>query len=83
MFVFREQYYVEREEPIQKTTEDDEEFNKRYARWSERIQKVANLAEVIVAKQRHGPIGKVKLVFDGATTRFSSHTEQDYDDYGD
>ena len=30
------------------------------------------VAEVLVAKQRHGPIGKVNLHFEGSTTKFSN-----------
>jgi replicative DNA helicase len=32
---------------------------------------------VIIAKQRHGPIGKVTLHFDGNTTKFSDFVESD------
>ena len=37
-----------------------------------------NLAEVIIAKQRHGPIGTVTLHFDGPFTRFSDYEAADH-----
>jgi replicative DNA helicase len=39
-------------------------------------------AEVIIAKQRNGPIGKVKLTFMGRYTRFDNFTRDDVYDYG-
>ena len=71
MFIYREEYYLSREEPSQKTSESVEKFNERYENWSRRLQDTANIAEVIVSKQRHGPIGPVKLFFDPNFTRFS------------
>ena len=40
-------------------------------RWEDAKEKVANLADIIIAKQRHGPIGDVPMRFTGAFTRFS------------
>lgn len=70
MFIFREQYYLERAEPVQKADESQQKFNERYAGWTERCHDAANKAEVMIAKQRHGPIGNVKLFFEGEFTRF-------------
>ena len=38
-----------------------------------------NVAELIIAKQRNGPTGVVKMTWDSATTRFKNHTG-DWDD---
>ena len=73
MFIYREQYYLERKKPAPRADDDDEKFAKRLQRWNDRRAEVENLAEVIVAKQRHGPIGDVTLRFDGAYTRFSAY----------
>ena len=64
MFVYREEYYLERKEP----TPGSEDYQK----WQEKMGKIHNISEVIVAKQRHGPIGKINLHFEGATTKFSN-----------
>ena len=39
-------------------------------RWMELTEKNHNIAELIIAKQRHGPIGSIKLHFDSNITRF-------------
>lgn len=75
MFVFREEYYHSRSEPMRKADESDEKFNRRHAEWQERGEKIHNIAEAIVAKQRHGPIGTVEMKFEGAFTRFSDLAE--------
>jgi replicative DNA helicase len=77
MFIFREQYYLERAEPSQKPEEDSMKFGERYGAWKDRLETVRNLAEVIVAKQRHGPVGTVSLYFDGDYTRFSDLVKEE------
>lgn len=66
MFVYREEYYESRKEPTQGTD--------KHHQWQENMNKVYNQAEVILSKQRHGPIGTVKLYFDGTLTRFDNLT---------
>ncbi|MEX2450168.1 MAG: replicative DNA helicase [Rhodospirillales bacterium] len=70
MFIFREEYYLERGEPIQGQHESEDNYRKKLERWEQRILETRNLAEINVAKQRHGPIGTRKLYFDGTYTRF-------------
>lgn len=78
MFVFREEYYLERAEPMQRPEEGEDKFRERHDRWKERAQQVHNMGEVIIAKQRHGPIGAVRLRFDPQTTKFSDFIGGDH-----
>jgi len=78
MFIFRESYYLERMQPIRKSDEDDEKYNLRHQRWVELCESSYNLAEIIIAKQRHGPIGTIKTHFDSNFTKFSDLSNSDY-----
>ncbi|HYC02518.1 MAG TPA: replicative DNA helicase [Azospirillaceae bacterium] len=71
MFVYREQYYLERAEPSRRPDEGEDKFNDRYQRWKQRLEEVYNTAEAIIAKQRHGPVGSVRMHFNGEFTKFS------------
>jgi replicative DNA helicase len=77
MFVFREEYYVEREKP------SDEKLDEMAA-WQERMSRLHGKAEVIIGKQRHGPIGTVELAFESQFTRFGNLAKpwQQGDDQG-
>tara|TARA_R110000868_G_scaffold411700_1_gene707671 strand:- start:7362 stop:8900 length:1539 start_codon:yes stop_codon:yes gene_type:complete len=81
MFIYREQYYLERAEPAQRPEEATDKFGERYSQWQERLNHVYNTAEVIIAKQRHGPVGNVRLFFDGNYTKFGDldHIEEEYE----
>jgi replicative DNA helicase len=70
MFVFREEYYLERLKPQEGTIE--------FQDWMAKMQLVSGRAEVIIGKQRHGPIGTVQLQFDGNVTRFSDLARDQY-----
>lgn len=64
MFVYRESYYLGRAEPREGTEE--------HLKWQEDMDRLQHQAEVVIGKQRHGPIGIVKLAFDSNTTRFGN-----------
>jgi replicative DNA helicase len=70
MFVFREEYYLSRTEPA--ADPNDPSSNDKWKAWRQRMDTVFGTAEVIVSKQRHGPIGTVKLAFDARLTRFGN-----------
>jgi replicative DNA helicase len=72
MFLYREEYYLERDKPEQRLDESDDRFFDRVAKWEAHLAKAKSLAEIIVAKQRHGPIGTVNARFDGAAARFDN-----------
>ncbi len=77
MFVFREEYYKEREKP------GDHELEKM-ATWQAEMERLHGRAEVVIGKQRHGPIGTVDLSFEGRFTRFGNLVQpwQQGDDRG-
>jgi replicative DNA helicase len=72
MFVYREEYYLTRSEPTRRAEESDQRFNERHDAWKQRCEDTYGKAEVIVAKQRHGPTGIVRLSFDGSITKFDN-----------
>jgi replicative DNA helicase len=82
MFVFREEYYLEREEPTHLKYGDQEKFNEAYTKWQERLSQSHATAEVIIGKQRHGPIGTVKLHFEGSLTKFGDLDSHHHDERG-
>ncbi len=79
IFIYRESYYLERMMPIRKTEEDDMKYNERMSRWQQLTDDSYNKAEIIIAKQRHGPIGTVKMHFDANFTKFSDLSGSEYD----
>ncbi len=78
MFIFREEYYLAREKPVQRANEASEKFIEREEQHKQKLSDLANIAELIVAKQRHGPIATVELHFNGEFTRFSDLVREDH-----
>lgn len=65
MFVYRGEYYKEREKP-------GEENLEAMAKWQQDMDALHGKAEVIIGKQRHGPVGTVELSFEGRFTKFGN-----------
>ena len=72
-FVYREDYYVAAKEPKRPADGDDSKVFEDHAKWAADMERVFGLAELIVAKQRHGATGKVTMKFEPQITRFSDY----------
>lgn len=72
MFVFREEYYLSRAEPLRRADESDQKFNDRYASWQARLRASHGLAEIIIAKRRNGATGTIKVHWDAQKVAFSN-----------
>lgn len=70
LFVYREEYYLKNKEPKEGTPE--------HISWQGEMEKVHGKAEVIIAKQRHGPTGTVQLSFEAQFTRFGNLARAEY-----
>ena len=78
MFIYREEYYLNKREPERKMEEKEDAFNARHDDWIQRMQNSENKAEIIVAKQRHGPTGAVQVHFEKRFTHFTDLTESSH-----
>ena len=67
MFVYREAYYLGNKEPKMGSIE--------HAEWQSKMNDVNGLADIILGKQRHGPIGNIKVEFEGIYTKFKDLTK--------
>jgi replicative DNA helicase len=74
-FIFREDYYEAAKQP---PAEDE----MAHAKWQEKMERIFGVAELIVAKQRHGSTGKVRMKFEPRITRFSDLVDDGYVDSG-
>jgi replicative DNA helicase len=70
LFIYREDYYLAAKQPA----DDHPDIDK----WREEMDRAYGRAEVIVAKQRHGSTGKIRLKFDSRITKFSDAADDGY-----
>jgi replicative DNA helicase len=70
MFVYREAYYLENKEPQPATVE--------HAEWQAKMGEISTLAQIIIAKQRHGPTGNIDVEFEAMFTKFKDKDTQRY-----
>ncbi len=75
LFVFREEYYHAMRRP-------SDEGSAEFQAWQEKEYRLRGLADVTVAKQRHGATGRVNLYFAAEYTRFTDRAEGDAPDFG-
>jgi replicative DNA helicase len=76
-FVYREDYYAMATEPKEPSDTDPPDVHTKWQAWRERMEQITGLSELIVAKQRHGATGKVRLRFEARITRFSDLADDD------
>jgi len=78
MFVYREDYYVAAREPKRPLDGDDAKVYEAHEAWQRDMERVYGMADLIVAKQRHGATGKVRMRFDARVTKFSDPVDEGY-----
>jgi replicative DNA helicase len=71
MFIYRDEYYLQQKEPKVVAFDRDDKYQEAMEKWKSDMQNVYQKAELILAKQRHGPTGKIDLFFEGEFTRFA------------
>jgi replicative DNA helicase len=77
MFVYREEYYLDKSEPTQRENENQDGFSERFLRWQDRRNLAEGKAEIIISKQRHGPTGIIQVQFEAKYTRFMDLAQDD------
>lgn len=75
MFLYREDYYLDRGKPEMSDRETQEKFQERLQRWHDRKEAVSGDAEAIIGKNRHGPTGSAKLTFIAERAEFHGRAE--------
>ena len=75
MFIFREEYYLEKTAPTPGSAD--------FIDWQQKMEEIHGQADLLISKQRHGPTGNIKLSFESKFTRFgnfiSNNQSNNYD----
>ncbi|MFO0188107.1 MAG: replicative DNA helicase [Alphaproteobacteria bacterium] len=82
MFVYRDEYYLMQRAPKELSFDNAEKFQGAVDKWQKDMEMAHNKAELIIAKQRHGPTGTIKLFFEAEFTRFGDLETQHDDSFG-
>lgn len=77
-FVYREDYYHAMHPAEVPGPDSPPSVHEKHEAWARRGEEIAGLAELMVAKQRHGSTGPVKLRFDARITKFSDLADNSY-----
>ncbi|MCU0943756.1 MAG: replicative DNA helicase [Rubritepida sp.] len=83
MFIYRDEYYLKQREPKIAAFGDDAKFETAMERWKLDMERAHNRADLIIAKQRHGPVGSIPLFFEAEFTRFGDLDTVHAPTYGD
>jgi len=79
-FIYRDEYYLERDKPKQHANEPDEKYSARLMRHHEALEKAEGKAEVIAGKVRIGAIGSCVLNWNGPRMWFDDPETESGDD---
>ena len=71
MFIYRDEYYLEQRMPKIAAFENQQKYQTAHDEWTQQMDRVHNQADLIIAKQRHGPTGTIQLFFEAEFTRFA------------
>ncbi|MDE2008299.1 MAG: AAA family ATPase, partial [Rhodospirillales bacterium] len=80
MFIYRDEYYLAQKMPKEMAFDNGDKFQGAIDKWQQDMDRSHNKAELIIAKQRHGPTGKIDLFFEAEFTRFAD-LDQTHDGY--
>jgi replicative DNA helicase len=86
LFFYRDDYYLAQREPKPTAIEGRDEadrmakFEAAHDAWKQRMAEAHNRADLIIAKQRHGPTGTLPLFFEAEFTRFGDLDTQHHGD---
>jgi replicative DNA helicase len=83
MFIYRDEYYLAQRQPKEMSFDNSEKFSAAVEKWQADMEAAHNKAELIIAKQRHGPTGTIPLFFEAEFTRFGDLDTQHEGGYGD